>query len=78
MVIRDPLQLTKDIPVKQEDVGGAGAELPTPTWVRRWKRPSLDSPEKVFKKEKVDASPPKCCKKVAFFNKELFARSLAR
>ena len=45
--------------IKKEEDQGVGLELNAPTVGRKRKRPRMESPEKVVKKEKVEAPPPK-------------------
>ena len=45
--------------IKKEEDQGVGLELNSPTVGRKRKRPRMKSPEKVVKKEKVEAPPPK-------------------
>ena len=45
--------------IKKEEDQGVGLELNAPKVGRKRKRPRMESPEKVAKKEKVDAPPPK-------------------
>ena len=51
--------MKKEVTIKKEEGQGIRLVLDPPTVVRKRKRPPMGSPEKVIKKMKVDAPPPK-------------------
>ena len=56
-VINNPVEVKKEVTIKKEKEQGVRLVLDAPTVGRKRKRPPMGSPEKVIKKEKVDAPP---------------------